>query len=502
MIKNDAIPITESPELDEAVEDELVKEIEEEPLPPHILARYDYDVGDYFHNPSYERHRNYDPFDPRWGVGDVMCSKPYYIQHEYKFSDRVVSKSNVENNILRPNVTNSELKKLHLSEYGKKSYLFRQPQQNNNNMTNVQFFRNVNDYSVSAYEQYARAMNADPIDTRVVAVRNVKVDQFQSLVMQVVGKMFQHNYYLVSDMSSHYDAGYVSYGCVYEQRFFRFERRPDMSCVFVEVYGKDGYATVSVLANQNMVEVFDELKTDLRETFKDNTEKKPVFYTISSSPAGFELKKLEINNLYHDVPLDNYNEDFEKVHTTVIECIDSKKKGLILFHGEPGTGKTCYIKHLISRQTERKIIYIPPHLTDSIAAPNFISFVRDHLQNSVLVIEDAETILQARDESYGSASAVSNLLNITDGILGDALNILIVCTFNMDAQRIDQALMRKGRLIAEYRFDKLKKDRANALMQKLHGKEATEDMTITDIYNYEIDQIKTPEKPKNKIGFY
>ena len=58
--------------------------------------------------------------------------------------------------------------------------------------------------------------------------------------------------------------------------------------------------------------------------------------------------------------------------------------------------------------------------------------------------EDAEKVIGDRQNS-GSSVGVSNLLNLSDGILGDILNIHVIATFNMDKERIDSALLRKGR---------------------------------------------------------
>ena len=62
---------------------------------------------------------------------------------------------------------------------------------------------------------------------------------------------------------------------------------------------------------------------------------------------------------------------------------------------------------------------------------------------------------------------VSALLNITDGLLSDWLNIQLICSFNSDISKIDSALMRKGRLIAKYEFKELEVEKANALSLKL-----------------------------------
>ena len=72
--------------------------------------------------------------------------------------------------------------------------------------------------------------------------------------------------------------------------------------------------------------------------------------------------------------------------------------------------------------------------------------------DSVLIIEDAEKVVRNRNGN-GNETAVSNLLNLSDGILGDCLKTQIVATFNTERQLIDKALLRKGRLIAEYKFD-------------------------------------------------
>jgi SpoVK/Ycf46/Vps4 family AAA+-type ATPase len=119
---------------------------------------------------------------------------------------------------------------------------------------------------------------------------------------------------------------------------------------------------------------------------------------------------------------------------------------------------------------------------------------------SVLFIEDAERVIT--DRNNGGGNGVSNILNITDGILSDILNIQIVATFNMDKAKIDSALLRKGRLIAEHKFDALPIEDAQALINHL-GYEHTADkpMTLTEIYNLSEVEYKSEEKSKPTIGF-
>jgi hypothetical protein len=94
---------------------------------------------------------------------------------------------------------------------------------------------------------------------------------------------------------------------------------------------------------------------------------------------------------------------------------------------------------------------------------------------------------------------------MTDGILGDVLKLNVIVTYNCDRQDIDEALLRKGRLKAEYSFQGLKKHQAAKLIKTLDlDIKADDNMTLADIYYAKSDEelignIKTLEKPK--IGF-
>ena len=138
-------------------------------------------------------------------------------------------------------------------------------------------------------------------------------------------------------------------------------------------------------------------------------------------------------------------------------------------------------------------------MVDMLATPEFVPFMMKH-PNSVLIIEDAEKVVRNRSGN-GNETAVSNLLNLSDGILGDCLKTQIVATFNTERQLIDKALLRKGRLIAEYQFDNLSLDKSIKLFKSLNIKyKPTEPMPLSDIYNYE-DNLGMDNNKKTKIGF-
>jgi SpoVK/Ycf46/Vps4 family AAA+-type ATPase len=196
----------------------------------------------------------------------------------------------------------------------------------------------------------------------------------------------------------------------------------------------------------------------------------------------------------------NYGESFKEVHQTIIGRLNKKNdKGIILLHGQHGTGKTSYIKYLTSLIEDKDILFIPPSMAEMLSDPSMIPFLMDH-KDSILIIEDAERVIGDRESGNVSSAGVSNVLNLTDGILGDCLSIQIIATFNMRKENIDKALLRKGRLIAEHKFDKLNVEDTNKLLKHLNkDTEVKEGMTLADIYNIDVEVHKTIKT--SKLGF-
>ena len=192
-----------------------------------------------------------------------------------------------------------------------------------------------------------------------------------------------------------------------------------------------------------------------------------------------------------------YEDDFLEIDKIILERLSKKnEKGIVLLHGLPGTGKTTYLRYLIGR-LKKRILFIPPSVAVNITNPEFMNLLLDY-PNSVLIIEDAENIIM--DRQITGSSAVSNLLNISDGLLGDCLNTQIICTFNMPISKIDSALMRKGRLIAKYNFGKLSIAKAQTLAEKMMlNTKIEKPMTIAEIFNAEEKTFN--DKPANVLGF-
>lgn len=133
------------------------------------------------------------------------------------------------------------------------------------------------------------------------------------------------------------------------------------------------------------------------------------------------------------------------------------------------------------------------YITDA----SFIHLLIDY-KDSVIVLEDCETLLE--DRARGN-SRISALLNLSDGILGDSLNLKFICTFNADLTRIDPALLRKGRMKLKYEFKALTPDKVKTLAEKL-GKSVPENKSypLCEVYNFGEDN-GVKQNTKKSIGF-
>lgn len=192
-----------------------------------------------------------------------------------------------------------------------------------------------------------------------------------------------------------------------------------------------------------------------------------------------------------------YDDELFETNKLIVSELDKKRSGLYILNGEPGSGKTNYIRHLISQVKKKNIVIIPSYLIGELASPALTRFLISDLSDTIIILEDAEELIMTKNDHRNNG--LSNILNISDGILGDMLNIQFIITFNTSRDNVDKALLRSGRLIAEHAFGKLDKDKATAISKNI-GKNIvyTEDVILTDIFNEKTTNVV---KENKKISF-
>ncbi|ANH81564.1 AAA family ATPase [Niabella ginsenosidivorans] len=221
----------------------------------------------------------------------------------------------------------------------------------------------------------------------------------------------------------------------------------------------------------------------LLQQFHEKKKKEPLEINLIVRDGNrLLLKSMEIKRNRLDLDL-FYEDDFKAVDSCIRQRLNRKKdKGIVLLHGLPGTGKTSYLRYLVGK-IRKRVLFLSPSVAGNLISPDFIQLLINN-PDTVLIIEDAENIIM--DRRYSSGSSVSDLLNISDGLLADFLNIQLICTFNSALTLIDEALLREGRLIAKYEFRKLSVEKARALACHLgYPQNITEPSTLAEICNFE-----------------
>lgn len=196
-----------------------------------------------------------------------------------------------------------------------------------------------------------------------------------------------------------------------------------------------------------------------------------------------------------DIDVDNsYNLDIDI--ETIKSDIKDDTSGLMIFAGDPGTGKTTFIKYLAQEFPDKNFFFLSNSNLGLLSDPKFTTYCLDEMENAILVLEDCERAMLSRD--INKSFDISNILNITDGIVGDMLNMKIIATLNTH-DKIDSALLRKGRLIRKVEFKKLSPEQVANMANKLGKVIEPKEMALCEVYNSEDNGVE-PVK-KGAFGF-
>lgn len=290
--------------------------------------------------------------------------------------------------------------------------------------------------------------------------------------------------------------------------------------IVVLSFNSDGEPDIEVLTT--VQQTLDAIMVWVKEGMEKRSSKGRIYVVTTDGSGGMRLQSL--GNAAADFIPENYEPKLVVEYDHVVSCLRSKDPcgRMVLLDGPPGCGKSYALRGMLSLVPKSTVIMVPPHMVASMADPAFVELLLQERQVAmgpiVLVVEDADHCLLTR--SSDNMSAISSILNLSDGLMGSMLDLRVVCTTNAKPEKMDEAIMRPGRLCRHLRFNKLLFTQASdvyrrllgdpeADIQAVMGDKRSSTYTLADVYRAAKDrgmQVPPQQQTSNKTagiaGFY
>jgi len=255
-------------------------------------------------------------------------------------------------------------------------------------------------------------------------------------------------------------------------------------------------------------EAAEELATRLTGRFhRRATPEEPVFRVLAQRDNWIDTERVPISKPFvtTDEELDlHYGDGFSAWQERFLEMMTTSTSGLTLFRGAPGTGKTSYIRYLVWRLRDRvRFYFLPATYFGLLSNPGLVQFwIKENRQagnqKNVVIIEDAESLVVDRND--GNQEAISSLLNLGDGMMGETIKVHLLCTFNCHVHKLDPAILRPGRLLAYREFGRLPPQAALRLAERKGWTlPPANDYSLAELYH--AGRIALLDEPGRRIGF-
>lgn len=255
----------------------------------------------------------------------------------------------------------------------------------------------------------------------------------------------------------------------------------------------EGFTTATITVSVNTTEpgLISDLEKSYNSIPKEPNVKRPIpgsVYVLGTNCGSLALQ--ELGRMHFPFIETNYTEKVVEDFKFVLKEFKRPTPDgrLAILVGDKGSGKTSVIKALVSSLTDKDAlpILVPTHMLEQLQDPSFMSLLLERKgRRMVLILEDADRILAPRKlktakgtvrNEHVDINALSAILNLTDGLYGQLLDLYVVASTNADTVELDDALTRPGRLSRELSIGALPPERAMVAYKAIMGAKAKDGM--------------------------
>jgi hypothetical protein len=222
---------------------------------------------------------------------------------------------------------------------------------------------------------------------------------------------------------------------------------------------------------------------------------------------GGEVRHREIEAKRFDDIAENYSAPVRRSLERLLALRAPDGGRLILWRGEPGTGKSHALRALVRAWApwcSAHFIMDPDELLGHGGAYMLDVLTCDAEDESrwrLLILEDASELIAA-DARAVAGQALSRLLNVADGLLGQGTRTLLLITTNEPVRRLHPAARRPGRCLADIEFTALSVVEANAwLASHGHGHRVDQPTVLAELFGRAGDGPLSAETEAPVFGF-
>jgi hypothetical protein len=287
----------------------------------------------------------------------------------------------------------------------------------------------------------------------------IKIDNMPDIVNYIMNKMEYYdlklNYYIYSKEGAHLFKDNIA---------IAITANYDLHKLNISSYGKE-----------SDIEYYKKFFNEIFNNF--NSEIKLSWYYSNgkgydSADISIETNVNAVKDSHYPFLKDGMNKFLENYHTS--------NSSILLLAGDPGSGKTSLIRHYISKyRLNSMVTYDESIMMRDDFYINFLTSSKKH----VLIVEDADLLLSKRDNADNKI--MSKFLNVSDGLVKGSNKKIIFSTNITQLNKIDPAIIRKGRCFDVVEFRKLTKNEANAVCRdhELSELSIDKEYNLTEIFN-------------------